>query len=272
MRSEEPVEHSIDDLLSYAQVGERVTEEDIAASRRQIEREIAATIWQGALSCESSAHTANTYLGRTPSPDRTRRRTHLGTALHAQAAQDLRAISTLVIRDTHAAQHIAWLATAGRVEPEGALVFACLLHLAHRDEAAQWWWQFSAGAGSTTSALCLYLMHMQRGELRDADHWAAQAAELERLEMTTGRPAYRPRMRLHSWEGRWSRPTWMVSRTLTELHDDTTAPGHTPPGIGLLSRSLAAAVRRLKADCDEEIGEFLRPDAELAAQLQHSHS
>ncbi|SEQ84096.1 hypothetical protein SAMN05216481_1176 [Streptomyces radiopugnans] len=68
------MEHSIDDLLSYAQVGERVTEEDIAAPRRQIEREIAATIWQGALSCESSAHTANTYLGRTPYPDRTRPR------------------------------------------------------------------------------------------------------------------------------------------------------------------------------------------------------
>src|SRR5690606_19135498 len=65
-----------------------------------------------------------------------RRRTHLGTVLR-----------------TRAARHIAWLATAGRSEPEGALGSACLLHLAHREEAAHWRCQFSVGAGSTTSAL-----------------------------------------------------------------------------------------------------------------------
>ncbi len=91
-------------------------------------------------------------------------------------------------------------------------------------------------------------MHRQRGEPRDADHWAAQSAEIERLEVTTSRSTRHSRMRLRSWGDRWSRPTRMVSRSLT------------------------AAVRRLQADCGDEIGEFLRPDAEPAAQLHAGHA
>jgi hypothetical protein len=39
------------------------------------------------------------------------------------------------------------------IEPCGALAFACLLYLAGRHEAAQFWWQFAAGADSSTAAL-----------------------------------------------------------------------------------------------------------------------
>ncbi|MFG2025694.1 hypothetical protein [Streptomyces sp. NPDC048825] len=108
----------------------------------------------------------------------------LGTAQHEQAGRDLRDLSTLVILDSRAADHIALLAQSCRVEPVGALIFACLRHLADR-EGAQFWWQFAAGADSSTAAPCLYLMHLQRCELRDAQHWAGQAACLARLEHHT---------------------------------------------------------------------------------------
>ncbi|EXU61765.1 hypothetical protein Z951_45385 [Streptomyces sp. PRh5] len=62
-----------------------------------------------------------------------------------------------MIRDSRAAHHIALLAQSCRVEPASALIFACLLHLAGQGGSAVWW-QFSAGTGSVTAALCLYLM------------------------------------------------------------------------------------------------------------------
>ncbi|NUK54495.1 hypothetical protein HRW23_35140 [Streptomyces lunaelactis] len=66
-----------------------------------------------------------------------------------------------------------------RIDPDGALQFACLLNLAGCREAAQFWWQFAAGAGNPTAAYCLYLLHLGRGERRDAEHWADQAANLD---------------------------------------------------------------------------------------------
>jgi hypothetical protein len=271
---------TLEELLALARVGEQVPEEEIAASRRRIERDLAASVWQQALSFESSAQHANTWLnGGAGTAARARYRTDLGAALHSQAGHDLNAMSTLVIRDSRAAQHIARMASPGRVEPEAALVFACLLHLARRAEAAQFWWQFSAGAGNTTAALCLYLMHLQRGELRDADHWAAQAAVLERLDPGGDQRPGRLRVHLISCTGRWSRPAWMVTRTLTELSGvRTPGSGAGRPGAGgasgaagatgHMSCSLTAAVQRLHADCDEDYGEIPRPDLELAAQLE----
>ncbi|WP_328667600.1 hypothetical protein OG905_11280 [Streptomyces sp. NBC_00322] len=98
-------------------------------------------------------------------------------ALHERAAHDLRALCQGVIHDADAARRIARFDTAR--DPGGALAFACLLVLADKEEGAQFWWQFAAGAGNATSAVCLYLLHLRRGELRDAQHWAQQTAALE---------------------------------------------------------------------------------------------
>ncbi len=57
---------------------------------------------------------------------------------------------------------------------EGALYFACLLHLVQETEKAAWWWRFASGAGNVTAAYCLYLLHLSRSELQDADHWVSQ--------------------------------------------------------------------------------------------------
>ncbi|WP_055712057.1 hypothetical protein, partial [Streptomyces torulosus] len=103
--------------------------------------------------------------------------TRTPAALHERAARDLWALCQSVIHDDDAAQRIARFDTT--CDPGGALAFACLLVLADREEGAQFWWQFAAGAGNATGALCLYLLHLRRGELRDARHWARQTAALE---------------------------------------------------------------------------------------------
>ncbi|MFF4756872.1 hypothetical protein ACWD5R_44730 [Streptomyces sp. NPDC002514] len=57
------------------------------------------------------------------------------------------------------------------VDLDGAHVFACMLHRAHHSESAQFWWQFTAGAGNSASAYCLHLLHHGRGETAEAEHW-----------------------------------------------------------------------------------------------------
>ncbi|MGW8634648.1 sigma-70 region 4 domain-containing protein [Streptomyces sp. NPDC055793] len=64
-------------------------------------------------------------------------------------------------------------------DADGALYFACLLNFAQESDSVLWWWQFAAGAGNATAAYCLHLHHLLRGELRDADHRAHQAFNLD---------------------------------------------------------------------------------------------
>lgn len=97
--------------------------------------------------------------------------------LHERAANDLRALCQGVIHHDDAVRRLARFDAAR--DPGGALAFACLLMLADREEGAQFWLQFAAGGGQATGALCLYLLHLRRGEWRDAQHWARQMANLE---------------------------------------------------------------------------------------------
>ncbi|WP_438289582.1 hypothetical protein [Streptomyces sp. HUAS TT7] len=86
-------------------------------------------------------------------------------------------LSQGIVHDGDAARRIARFDTAR--DPGGPLAFACLPVLADKEEGAQFWWQFAPGAGNATSALCLYLLHLRRGELRDAQYWARQLALLQ---------------------------------------------------------------------------------------------
>ncbi|SFD19777.1 hypothetical protein [Streptomyces aidingensis] len=142
--------------------------EEIAASRLRIERELAEAAWGQTLHRDTDPRR---FLARPQAP--------LPVSLPEQAAHDLLALCARVIRDSRAVGNMAGLVDSPRIEPDGALTFACLLHLAGNTDGAQFWWQFCAGAGGSTAALFLYLLHLQRGELRDAQHWAAQAAALE---------------------------------------------------------------------------------------------
>ncbi|MET8645037.1 hypothetical protein ABZX69_37685 [Streptomyces sp. NPDC004074] len=51
--------------------------------------------------------------------------------------------------------------------------------LADREEGAQFWHQYAASGGQAIGAVCLYLMHVRRGEWRDARYWAKQVEALE---------------------------------------------------------------------------------------------
>jgi len=95
-----------------------------------------------------------------------------------QALRELDLTAVLVLDTAKAAASPSRLADGRPLETEGALVFACLLHLTARDDAARFWWRSAAGAGSHVAAYCLCLHHRRHGEYQDADHWRDRAAHL----------------------------------------------------------------------------------------------
>ena len=104
-----------------------------------------------------------------PSPDLVRA---------AQAGQRLSVVCRWILNKPDAADHVDRLAQEpaapmddGHLDVDGALVFACLLHLTDHPESAQFWWQLAAGAGHRAAAYCLHLHHLALGETREARHW-----------------------------------------------------------------------------------------------------
>ncbi|MFJ5272773.1 hypothetical protein [Streptomyces sp. NPDC088358] len=105
----------------------------------------------------------------------------------SRARHQLRVVARWVLNHRQAARHVERLAAAiGEDGPEegcapladldvdGAQVFACMLHLAGHPESAQFWWQLAAGADHGAAAYCLYLHHLGRGEIQEADFWIYQ--------------------------------------------------------------------------------------------------
>ncbi|AJC59925.1 hypothetical protein GZL_07373 [Streptomyces sp. 769] len=93
-----------------------------------------------------------------------------------EAVHELQLACALVVNAAAAAASLERLVNDHHIDPEGALVFGCLLHITGRSAAARFWWLFGAGAGSRTAAYCLYLAHRGDGEFRDATYWREQAA------------------------------------------------------------------------------------------------
>ncbi|MFD8141870.1 hypothetical protein [Streptomyces sp. NPDC059708] len=175
-------------------------------------------------------------------------------ALHEQAAHQLWALSQNVITNTEAADHIARFQDAR--DPGGALAFACLLDLAHVEDGAQFWWQFAAGAGNPTGALCLYLLHLRRGEMRDASHWASQIGQLEAADdgaIAHYRPV--PHEQTH--------PT-APSAGITMRYETRSA----PDDISISDEAVKDTVEQLGMDRHEELGRILTPTAGLAKQIE----
>lgn len=147
---------SIHDVLAGAECPDPFTDEDLADLKQEIVRDVTATL----------------MFGSRPAPAG-----HFPT-LHDQADRRLTTLSAHLLRHRDAAEHVAQLAHEG-IDDDGALRFACLLFLVDEREGARFWWGFAAGAGNAIAAQCLHLYHLARGELRDADHWALQAATAE---------------------------------------------------------------------------------------------
>ncbi|MEU1403170.1 hypothetical protein ABZ471_12540 [Streptomyces sp. NPDC005728] len=114
--------------------------------------------------------------------DASRRTPTLEIARAAQAGQRLGVVCRWVLNEPAAADHVAKIAedpdrgplTEDRMDVDGALVFACLLHLTGHPESAQFWWQLAAGAGSRAAAYCLHLHHLAVGESKRSWHWFHQ--------------------------------------------------------------------------------------------------
>ncbi|GGP00102.1 hypothetical protein [Wenjunlia tyrosinilytica] len=146
---------SINRVLAEAAQPDPFTDDDLDDIKQEVVRDI----------------TASLIFGADPAP-----LGHFPTT-HDQANKDLQALSAQLLHHDDAAELLAKLCDEG-IDPDGALHFACLLNLAGYHDGAQFWWQFSAGAGNATAAYCLQLFHLGRGEMRDADHWAHQAFAL----------------------------------------------------------------------------------------------
>ncbi len=269
---------TLGELLADAEVLRHgYEEEEIAASRRRIERDV-AELQRRAGGGRLPAPAA--HGGRAALRHAQRAAPPWASSRNGRAAGDLRHLAAYVLHSTPAARHIGRLATSHQLEPEGALVFACLLHLSDREEVAEFLWQFSAGAGKAVSALCLHLLHLQRGELRDARHWARQASVLENHQQSSDGDT-------RSDEGTEVPAALMLLRTrmgLAKLDQGAAGAGGAPgpaspgtpgvsgpgvPGRARLSRSLTAAVQRLVARTNPYEGSLPWPDRDLALRLEH---
>ncbi|MEV7181035.1 hypothetical protein [Kitasatospora sp. NPDC093679] len=110
----------------------------------------------------------------------------------ARAAAALEELCLQVVNHDSAPVHLAGLVNHPLIDPAGALVHGCLLHLAAlrtcREDAdratfafpdtGRTWWQIAAGAGVQQAAWCMHLWSAARGDIQDAHLWRAQAGDL----------------------------------------------------------------------------------------------
>lgn len=122
---------------------------------------------------------------RAPAPRRTR---DANVLPGPRAAQQLAVIARWVINAPQAAGQVRRLAeeigeedtvalhevALADLDVDGAHVFACMLYLAGHTESACFWWQFAAGAGNRNATYCLYLQHLEQGDVKEAEQWRAQ--------------------------------------------------------------------------------------------------
>ncbi|WP_411142692.1 hypothetical protein [Streptomyces sp. x-80] len=170
-----------------------------------------------------------------------------------EATHELDLACALVVNAAAAAASLERLVDDHRIDPEGALVFACLLHITGRTDAAHFWWHFGAGAGSRTAAYCLYLSHRRSGEFRDAAYWREQAAH----EPDEARPA------AAAFDERQLLPDTARHNLLVQWHS-----GLAPA----LPAALESVINRLVVDSDDEdFGEIPRPSPTLVQDLRGGH-
>ncbi|MFI5757277.1 hypothetical protein [Streptomyces sp. NPDC051569] len=167
---------------------------------------------------------------------------------HEQAAHDLSLAVALVLNAPEAAAGLTRLVDQDRIDPEGAVVFAALLHLTGHKDAAQFWWQFAAGGGNRTAAFCLFLAHQERAEFKDAAYWRTQSRRLPR----PGRGQTPPTLSALL-------PETVRHDLLSQCHH-----GRHPT----LPAQLEAVINRLRVDsADEDFGEVPQPAVTLTEDL-----
>ncbi|MET9462582.1 hypothetical protein ABZY05_47625 [Streptomyces canus] len=239
MRSDTPMRphqpRTIDEALARARIlQDAYTPSHREASRRRISDQLHELRWMQTLTDPVGS------APRGPRPP---------LLLHQRAALELRALCQGIIHDDDAARRIARFDTAR--DPGGALAFACLLVLADREEGAQFWLQFAAGGGQATGAICLYLLHLTRGEWRDAKFWARQ---IEPLEHEPCQYAPIPHEVVDTTTGPGGALTVFL-----DLPDDAAA---------VPEDAVKDAVDDLAVDRIDGLGAIPQPNADLAHQLE----
>lgn len=236
MRTNDPA--SIRDLLDQAEVlADTYADYDTEAARQRV---------------NARAGSPNSGGGPAPRPEVPCPGGARPTAAHEQAARDLDLAVALIVDTPQAATALARLADDDRPDPEGAVVFAALLHLTRDHDGAQFWWQFAAGGGNRTAAFCLSLAHGRRAEFSDARHWRAQARRLTAPDGDTSAAA----------PGRPLLPESIRHQLLTQCRS-----GSRPT----LPAPLEAVINRLPVDPDHDFGTIPRPVPTLIRDLPHGH-
>ncbi|MGW6016248.1 hypothetical protein [Streptomyces sp. NPDC055210] len=227
---------SIDAVLRRARVFQGdYTSTDLEEAQHRLARDLHELRWVQHLTTTDATPTGHRRQGQP-------------AALHERAGLDLALLSRGTVRHQGAARRIS--AFDSTRDPDGALPFACLLYLADQTEGAHFWWLYAAGAGNITAALCLHLLHLHHGELRDAEHWAGQIQRLNSLA--------------------WDDYTPVPHRAATadtpagpSVHYTLPAPG---PALSDRALENAAAVLHTTHNCD--LGPVPQPPPALANQWQ----
>jgi hypothetical protein len=172
-----------------------------------------------------------------------------------QALRELDLTAVLLLDDSRAAARLSGLADGRSLEAEGAVVFACLLHLTARENAAHFWWRFAAGAGSHVAAYCLCLHHRRHGEYQDSDYWRDQAARL--------RVEHRPDPAREYGTEQPLLPEDVRRDLIAQCHK-----GNRPR----LPLALETALNRLAVDSDDvDFGEIPQPSTQLVHDLAKNY-
>jgi hypothetical protein len=161
---------------------------------------------------------------------------------------ELNLTCTLVLGDAGAAAALTGLGDERCGEPEGALVFGCLLHLTGRPHGSRFWWKFAAGGDVQLAAYCLYLHHGQAAEFVEARYWREAAKSLGAQTKPSGRAAAHASLL----------PAHVFNRLLLECRL-----GRRPR----LPLDIEAVVNQLLVECDADYGEITRPSAKLPSEL-----
>lgn len=253
----------LDAALEDATVlGEEYAGYDEGAARRRIARRIVAdrarsatgtTGPPGVVPLPARAHTAFAAADDLV----------LDAACHVRAARGLDDLTWSLVES----RPFAELALDADSWPHGvdsALLFGCLLHLADRMEAAQFWFQYAAGAGSRTAASCLYLLHLSRAEVATARYWKCQARTLSREDHLPPLP----QLPEHLEEALGASVIWasppITTQDLTALTTGPGEAGRPPCRLPVrLRQALMARPRRQHPD----LGEVFTPGPQIAVAV-----
>lgn len=183
---------SIQEVLAKARlVSPGYSAEEMAAAEARLEAKAATRMVTGAITFDDATchrlRRAGTWRSAGPEPVDGAADKHI-----CRAEEDLRGLCHVLISQPDALHAMSTFISARVLEPAGARILACVLHLADREGSARFWWQYAAGADDVAATYCLYLHHMALGETEEADWWHDQVSPVLGRRLGSDNPADNP--------------------------------------------------------------------------------